>query len=119
MSKIMQDTLLQFLAKILAMAQLEKRDNGNEQCDLQPTAIQRSEKNVELVVEAFENLLNPLYVEDKEIIFYISSGLRVTLGIQENLSKADIHGKEIIDKFIKERFETRINFFDPIKRLTL
>ena len=55
----------QFLAKTLAMAQLEKGDNGNENCDLRPTEIQRSEKNIESVVEAFENLLNPLDVEDK------------------------------------------------------
>ena len=56
----------QFLAKTLAMAQLEKGDNGNEQYNLQSTAIQRSEKNIESVVEAFENLLNLLDVENKE-----------------------------------------------------
>ena len=69
----------QFLAKTLAMAQLEKGDNGNEYCDLRPTEI--SEKNVGSVVEAFDNLLNPLDVEDKECIYCISSGLCVTLDI--------------------------------------
>ena len=61
----------QFLAKSLTMAQLEKGDNRNEHCDLQLTVIQRSEKIVESVVEAFENLLNPLDVEDKVYIVYL------------------------------------------------
>ena len=30
----------QFLAKTLAMAQLEKSDNGNEHCDVRPTETQ-------------------------------------------------------------------------------
>ena len=50
------------------MAQLERGDNGNEQCDLRLTAIQQSERNVESVVEAFENL-NPLDVENKDPIY--------------------------------------------------
>ena len=76
--------------------------------------MQRSGKNVESFVEVFENLLNPLDVEDKEGIYCISSSLYVMLDIQEDLLKADIYGKEIKDKFIRERIETRINFFDPI-----
>ena len=55
----------QFLAKTLAMAQLEKGDNGKENCDLRPTEIPQPKKNIESVVEAFENFLNPLNVEDK------------------------------------------------------
>ena len=50
------------------MAQLERGDNGNEQCDLRLTAIQQSERNVESVVEAFENVI-PLDVENKEAIY--------------------------------------------------
>ena len=76
--------------------------------------MQRSGKNVESFVEVFENLLNPLDVEDKEGIYCISSSLYVMLDIQEDLLEADIYGKEIKDKFIRERIETRINFFDPI-----
>ena len=73
----------QFLAKTLVMVQLEKDDNRNEHCDLQPTEIPCSKKNVESVVDAFENLLNPHNVEDKKGIYCISSGLCVTLDIQE------------------------------------
>ena len=40
----------QFLAKTLAMAQLEKGDNGNENFDLQPTEIPQPKKNIESVV---------------------------------------------------------------------
>ena len=53
-------------------------------------------------------------MEDKEGIYCISSSLYVMLDVQEDLLKADIYGKEIKDKFIRERIETRINFFDPI-----
>ena len=87
--------------------------------DIRPTEIQQSKKNVESVVEAFENLLNTLDVEDKEGIYFISSGLCVTLDIQEDLLKADRYGKEMKDKFIRERLATRINSFDPIKRSKL
>ena len=85
----------QFLAKTLEMAQLEKGHNGNEHCDLRPTEIQQSKKNVESVAEAFENHLKPLDMEDKEGIYCISSGLCVTLDIQEHLLKAEIYGKEL------------------------
>ena len=44
-------------------------------------------------------------MEDKEGIYCISSGLCVALDIQENLLKAEIYGKEMKDKFIKERFD--------------
>ena len=82
--------------------------------DLWPTEILWSKKNVELVAEAFENLLNPLDIKDKEGIYYISSGLFVTLDSQEDLLKA-----EMKDKFTKEHLETRINFFDSIKQSKL
>ena len=48
---------------------------------------------VESVVEASENL-NPLDLEDIEGICCISSGLCVTLDIQEVLLKAEIYGKK-------------------------
>ena len=48
---------------------------------------------VESVVEAFENL-NPLDLEDIEGICCISSGLCVTLDIQEDLLKVEIYGKK-------------------------
>ena len=48
---------------------------------------------VESVVEAFENL-NPLDLEDIEGICSISSGLCVTLDIQEDLLKVEIYGKK-------------------------
>ena len=48
-------------------------------------------------------------MENKEGIYFISSGL-----------KAERYGKEMKHKFIKERLETRRNFFDhPIKRSKL
>ena len=59
----------QFLAKTLVMAQLEKGDNGNENCDLLAAEIQQPKKNVESVVEAFENLLKSLDVEDNYILY--------------------------------------------------
>ena len=62
--------------------------------ELRPTEMQRSEKNVESVIEAFENLFNPLHVEDKEGICCISSGWCVTLDIQEDLLKEEIYVKE-------------------------
>ena len=58
-------------------------------------------------------------MEEKESIYCISSGLCVTLDIEEDVLKAEICSKEMKDKFIKEHLETRINFFDPIKRSKL
>ena len=48
---------------------------------------------VESVVEASENL-NPLDLEDIEGICCISSGLCVTIDIQEDLLKVEIYGKK-------------------------
>ena len=68
-----------FLAKILAMAQLEKGNNGN--------ALWYT------IYAFFVFHINTFDVEDKEGIFCISSGLCVTLGLQEYLFKTEIHGK--------------------------
>ena len=76
------------------MAQLEKGDNWVEHCELRRTEIQRSKKNVELVVEDFENLLKPFDAEGKKGIYCISSGLCITVDIQEDLLKAEIYGKD-------------------------
>ena len=95
----------QFLAKTLTMVQLEKSYNGCQQCNQQPATIQRFEKNVESAVEVFENLPNQLDVEDKEGIYCIASGLCITLDFQEDLLKSELYGKEMKDKFIKERCE--------------
>ena len=75
--------------------------------------------NVESVVEAFENLLNPLDVEEKESRYCISSGLCVTLDIEEDILKVEIYSKEMKDKFIKKHLETGINFLEPIKKSKL
>ena len=68
-----------------AMRKLEKGGNGNEQYNLQSTVIQWFKKIVKSVVEAFENLLNSLDAKNKEGICCMSSGLCVTLDIQEDL----------------------------------
>ena len=102
------------------MAQLEEGDNGNECCNLRSTGTnQRSEKNVESVVEAFGKPSQPLNVEDQEGMYCTSSGLCVTLDMQEDLLKAEKYGKEMKDNFIKKRLDTRINFFNTIKRSKL
>ena len=62
------------------MAQLEKDFNGNEHCHLRPTEMQRSKKNVESVVQAFQKLLNP----------FSTPLMWRTLDIQEDLLKAEI-----------------------------
>ena len=53
-------------------------------------------------------------MEGKEGIYYISSGLFVTLDTQEDLLKA-----EMKDKFTKEHLETCLKFFDSIKQSKL
>ena len=111
----------------LAMAQLEKSDNGNEHYDLGPSEIQQSEKNNESSAEAFENLLHLLDVEYKEGIYCISPGLSITHcacifwvhHLCMHLLKAEIYGKEMKDNIIIEHLETHINFLDSIKRSKL
>ena len=76
------------------MAQLQKGDNQIEHCELRRTEIKRSKKNVKLVLEDFENLLKPLDAEGKKGIYCISSGLCITVDIQEDLLRAEIYGKD-------------------------
>ena len=47
-------------------------------------------------------------MEDKEGIYYISSGLFITLDTQEDLLKA-----EMKDKFTKERLENHLSSENP------
>ena len=73
------------------MAQLEEGDNGNEHCNLRSTGTnQRSEKNVESVVEAFGKPSQPLNVEDQEGMYCTSSGLCVTRYARRSFKSREI-----------------------------
>ena len=96
------------------MAQLENSYHDNRRGDLRPAEVQQPEKNVASVVEAFENLLSPLDVKDKEGIYYISSGFCITLHIEEVSLKVVVYGQKMKDKIIRGCLETYINLFDAI-----
>ena len=57
------------------VARFEKSENGSELLDLPPSEIRQLEKNVEWVVEIFENLLHLFDCEGKKGKCYISFGL--------------------------------------------
>ena len=83
-----------------------------ETCALQKLReVKRSEDSVLKVQESVKSFLNPFNVENKDKLYCISSGAPATGDIQDDVLRADKAGREAKIQFIKERLETKNNFF--------
>ena len=87
---------------------------------LRPSQMKTSESNVKKVVDAICGFTNPFEVENRDELYYLSSGIPANSTVSDNLLQATDFGKKAIEQFIKERLVDRTKkFHDPVTRMKL
>ena len=89
------------------------------QRELRPIEIKNDEETVSKTVEAVKSFVNPFTIEDKENLYNITSGVKVSKIIENDVINAEKIGEDQRIKFITERLNKQEFFFDPIKMVKL
>lgn len=90
--------------------------------ELEKAEIAKSEDAVQRVMQTFTScFMNPWCVPDKSRLYNIASGAPVTPEVEVDVLRADALGKEMKNRFIKERLQSKdpVSFFDKLPRLKL
>ena len=94
--------------------------DSSSQKDIRKSEIQHSEAEVRKVVDAISNFVNPSEVENKDLLYCISSGAPAPADVEEDLFSADISGNNACDKFIEDCLVNKTaSFFYPVKKQRL
>ena len=86
---------------------------------MRPIEIKKGEETVNKTVEAVKSFVNPFTIEDKENLYNITSGVKVSKIIENDVINAEKIGEDQRVKFITERLKKQEFFFDPIKKVKL
>ena len=85
--------------------------------DFGSSEIRRGEKDIQRLITAFHNLINPFQVEVKENLFYISSGARAPAEAANDILNAEAVGKAAFRTFIQKRLVVQtLKFNAPLPR---
>ena len=84
-----------------------------------PQALYRNEGLVLATVDSVNSFLNPFGIPDKDNLYCISSGCKMSQDIERDVVSAECKGEDQKEAFIEERLKRNDNFFQPIKRLKL
>ena len=71
--------------------------------ELQPSEIRRGEKNLQTLITAFHNFINPFQVEVKKDLFCISSGARAPDKVANDILNVEAGDKAAFKTFIQKR----------------
>lgn len=101
------------------MAEMTTSDNDSHK-STQKARIAASEKNVKKVVDAFNNFIDPFQVDNKEVLYCLSSGTAASKVIESDLLKVDAAGEASFSAFVNKVFVQKdVSFHDPIKKTKL
>lgn len=95
---------------------------GGMHRELEKAEIAKSEAAVQQAMMAFTScFMNPWRVPDKTRLYNIASGAPVSPEVEVDVLRADALGKELKEKFIKERLQggDPTSFFDKLPRQKL
>ena len=88
--------------------------------DIRTSEILRSETDVRKVVDAITSFINPFDVEDKDVLYCLSSRVPAPPEVEQDLLSADNRGKILHEAFVKERLiKKEKSFHEPIKKQKL
>ena len=103
----------------MKMADMDHRDSSYHK-DIRKSELQHNEADIRMVVNAISNFVNPFEVENKDFLYYISSGAPALADVEEDLLSADMSGNKARDEFIEDRLVKKTaSFFDPVKKQRL
>lgn len=112
----------QFFEKMLDMCDMiddPECPKAGKHRELEAAQIRKSEEAVGRTMDAIRSFTNPFTITDKDRLYSVASGAPVPIEVENVVLQAEAIGKELKKAFIKERFESDKNFFDPIPRQKL
>ena len=78
--------------------------------------ILKSEQDRCCVMEAINNFINPFTIEDKDMLYCLSSGAPVPSNVENDILMSDEVGKKAHKQFIQDRvIDKSISFHTPVK----
>ena len=89
----------QYLQATMEMVDMNNTDSSSHK-DIRKSEIQHSEAEVRKVVDAISNFVNPFEVENKDLLYCISSGAPIPADVEEDLLSANMSGNKSRDEFI-------------------
>ena len=79
-----------------------------------------SEADVRNILMAFENFVNPFNVDNKDVLFCISSGSPLAKDAEKHVLEANTIGSQSHSKFVKERLvDKTVSFYNPLPKQKL
>ena len=109
----------QYLQAAMEMVDMDNTDSSSHK-DIRKSEIQHSEADVKKVVDAISNFVNPPEVENKDLLYCISSGAPAPTDVEEDLFLADMSGNKACDEFIEDcLIKKTASFFYPVKKQRL
>lgn len=100
-------TRSQYFQKMLEMCGLiddAECPKAGKHRELERAEIKKSELAVQRTITAIGNFTNPFSVVDKDHLYSLASGARVSPEIENDVLRAETAGKEAKELFIRERF---------------
>ena len=80
---------------------------SNSHKDLRASQILQSEEDTCRVMQAIKNFINPFQVENKDVLYCLSSGAPAPSDVEQDLLQAHQRGKEAYSVFIGQRLIER------------
>ena len=110
---------VQYLQATMEMVDMDNTDFFFHK-DIRKSEIQHSKADIRMVADAISNFVNPFEVENKDLLYCISSGAPAPADVEEGLLSADVNGNKARDEFIENHLvEKTASFFDPVKKQRL
>ena len=109
----------QYLQATIELLDMDNTDSSSHK-DFRKSEIQYSEADVRMVVDAISNFVNSFEVENKDLLYCISSEAPAPADVEKDLLSADISRNKTRDEFIEDRLVKKTaSFFDPVKKQRL
>ena len=103
----------------MEMANMDSNENSSHK-DIRPAEIRKSEEATNAVMNAIRSFTNPFDVDNKEVLYCLSSGAPAPKDVEEDLLNADLIGQKAYQTFVSDRLVSKETSFNaPIKKQKL
>ena len=88
--------------------------------EVRSSQILKSEQDMCCIMEAINNFINPFTIEDKDMLYCLSSGAPVPSNVENDILMSDEIGKKAHKQFVKDRLiDKTVSFHAPVKKQNL
>ena len=96
------------------MADMVVTENDSHR-DIEKSQMVQSVNDVKKLIDAFQNLLDPFLVEDKDVLYCLSSGVPASVEVENELLTCQALGISAFTTFLKEHLiDKTVSFFAPL-----